>query len=179
MGNFYTVALLELFLHCYTLGEKHLSRYPWTILPGPIFFTLALLVLLVTNIMSGWLSLWQRQGPCEKIIRERESNQHGAFSLLSHLSFISRLLLSLRFVLSKNVKIGYFVSRNIRYGLFRESLYIRAVNQISLSYFLLWADSAFSGTLDADLTKSLKSMVFFLMHVAKSSAVVPFGHFHL
>ena len=38
MGNFYTFALLELFLHCYTLGKKHFARYPWTILPGPIFF---------------------------------------------------------------------------------------------------------------------------------------------
>ena len=38
MGNFYTFALLELFLHCYTLGKKHFARYPWTILPGPNFF---------------------------------------------------------------------------------------------------------------------------------------------
>ena len=38
MGNFYTFALLELFLHCYTLEKKHFARYPWTILPGPNFF---------------------------------------------------------------------------------------------------------------------------------------------
>ena len=38
MGNFYTFALLELFPHCYTLEKKHFARYPWTILPGPIFF---------------------------------------------------------------------------------------------------------------------------------------------
>ena len=49
MGNFYTFALLELFLHCYTLGKKHFGQF----YPGQIFFTLALLVLLVTNFMSG------------------------------------------------------------------------------------------------------------------------------
>ena len=38
LGNFYTFALLELFLHCYTLEKKHFARYPWTILPKPNFF---------------------------------------------------------------------------------------------------------------------------------------------
>ena len=34
MGNFYTFALLELFLHCYTLGKKHFGQF----YPGQIFF---------------------------------------------------------------------------------------------------------------------------------------------
>ena len=53
MGNFYTFALLELFLHCYTLGKNTLRVTHGQFYPGQIFFTLALLVLLVTNIMSG------------------------------------------------------------------------------------------------------------------------------
>ena len=52
MGNFYTFALLELFLHCYTLGKKTLCALSLdNFTQGKIFFTLALLVLLVTNIM--------------------------------------------------------------------------------------------------------------------------------
>ena len=53
MGNFYTFALLELFLHCYTLGKKTLCALPLdNFTRANFFFTLALLVLLVTNFMS-------------------------------------------------------------------------------------------------------------------------------
>ena len=56
MGNFYTFALLELFLHCYTLEKKNFLHYSWT-----IFFTLSLLVLLVTNMISDqwWFYLYE------------------------------------------------------------------------------------------------------------------------
>ena len=52
MSNFYTFALLELFLHCYTLGKNTLRFTPVQFYPGQNVFTLALLVLLVTNFMS-------------------------------------------------------------------------------------------------------------------------------
>ena len=63
MGNFYTFALLELFLHCYTLGKKTLCALPMDNITRANFFYTS-----TASAASDKYDLWPRPRPSSLLL---------------------------------------------------------------------------------------------------------------